>query len=175
MDSHLQLFCSIGLSEQKAKETLKNEKLSHRLLEILGEASKYGSLSESGMLYYQLACKMKPIVENHVAFFVKNIAERKLVNNQQVDAALQYITSHLNEDIAEKAFEEYCGVGVVVTSEEIEQVVEEVFEMYKNEIIEKRYKFNVGPVFQEIRTKLKWADGRILKNEVDLQVTSYSL
>lgn len=170
MDNHLQLFCSIGLSEQKARETLKNDKLRYRLSSILNEAAKYGSLSENGMLYYYLAPKVKPVIENHLPFIVKNITGRKIVNNKQVDAALEYFTSYTSEDIDVKAFEEYCGIGIEVTSEEIEQCVEEIIQKHKNEIIDKRYKFNVGAVLEEIRKKLKWADGRIVKNEVDLQV-----
>lgn len=33
-----------------------------------------------------------------------------------------------------------------------------------------RYHFNVGLILQEVRKELKWADGKALKNEVDLQV-----
>lgn len=170
MNDHLQLFCSIGLNEKKAEETLKNGNLSSRLLDILKEAAKYGSYSENGMLYYHLASKIKPTIENRIPFLVKNIAGRKLNNPQQVDAALQYFMTQMKKDIDQRAFEEYCGVGIVVTSEEIEQLVEEVIENYRSEIIEKRYRFNSGYILREVRDKLKWADGRIVKNEVDLQV-----
>ena len=33
-----------------------------------------------------------------------------------------------------------------------------------------RYRFNVGVIMQEVRQELKWADGKEIKNEVDLQV-----
>lgn len=42
---------------------------------------------------------------------------------------------------------------------------------YKNELLEKRYKFNSGIIMQAVRSNLKWADGKAIKNEVDVQVT----
>lgn len=164
------LFCSIGLSEQKANETVKNENLSKRLASILDEALKYGTVSESGTLYYHLASKIKPTLENHIPFLVRNIAEKKLNNTQRIDAALQYLLSEMKMNVDVIAFEQFCGIGVVVTADEIEQIIEDVIGKYKNEIIEKRYKFSTGLILQEVRNKLKWADGRIVKNEVDLQV-----
>lgn len=168
-DDYFKLFCSIGLSEQKARETIKNENFSKRLKMILTEASKYGSLTELGMLYYHLASKMRPNQEKHTQFLVSYIGEKKLNNTQRIDAALQYLLAEL-KDIDANAFDEYCGVGVVVSADEIEQTIEEVIEKYKKDILEKRYKFNSGIILQEVRNRLKWADGKIVKTEVDLQV-----
>lgn len=170
----ISLFCSIGLSEQKAKETIKNDSLSKRLKFILDAASKHSPVSEFGTLYYQLASKIKPQQEKHVPFLIQNIVNKKLDNAQRVDAALQYLLSEMKADVGGKAFEEYCGIGVVVSADEIEQVVEEVLEKYKNDIAEKRYKFNSGIILQEVRNRLKWADGKVVKNEVDLQVSQCS-
>ena len=36
--------------------------------------------------------------------------------------------------------------------------------------MEKRYHFNMGLLMAETRQKLKWADGKLLKNEIDMQV-----
>ena len=166
----ISLFCSIGLSEQKAKETIKNDNLSKRLKSILDEASKQGPVSEFGTLYYQLASKIKPQQEKHVPFLIQNIVDKRLDNVQRVDAALQYLLSEMKADLDVKAFEEYCGIGVIVSADDIEQVVEEVVDKYKKDIIEKRYKFNTGVILQDVRNRLKWADGKFVKNEVDLQV-----
>lgn len=166
----ISLFCSIGLSEQKAKETVKNDNLSKRLKSILDEASKHGPVSEFGTLYYQLASKIKPQQEKQVPFLIQNIISKKLDNVQRVDAALQYLLTEMKADLDVKAFEEYCGIGVVVSADDIEQVVEEVIEKNKKDIVEKRYKFNSGIILQEVRNRLKWADGKVVKNEVDLQI-----
>lgn len=164
------LFCSIGLSEQKAKETAKNDNLTKRLKSVLEEATKYSSVSEFGALYYYLSSKLKAQQEKHIPLLVEHIATKKLDNVQRVDAALQYLLSDIKSNVDMKTFEEWCGIGVVVTGEQIEQVVEEVLQKHRNDILDKRYRFNCGPVLQEVRNKLKWADGKDVKNEVDLQV-----
>jgi glutaminyl-tRNA synthetase len=42
--------------------------------------------------------------------------------------------------------------------------------IYLIDILLLRYRFNVGVIMQEVRQELKWADGKAIKNEVDLQV-----
>lgn len=91
----------------------------------------------------------------------------------RIDAALEYLLSHVNEskvDINE--FENACGVGVVVSPEQVEQAVEKHMAKFKQELFEKRYRFNSGIIMQAVRADLKWADGKAIKNEVDVQVTN---
>lgn len=89
----------------------------------------------------------------------------------RVDAALEYLLSAVNEsNIDIPAFEKACGVGVVVTPEQVEQAVEKHMTKYKQELVEKRYRFNSGIVMQAVRADLPWADGKAIKNEVDVQV-----
>lgn len=56
-------------------------------------------------------------------------------------AAMDYLISNPLGDVDIKAFEESCGVGVVVTPEQIEQEVEKVIKKYQAELVEKRYVF----------------------------------
>ena len=35
-----------------------------------------------------------------------------------------------------------------------------------------RYRFNVGPLMSEVRNNLKWADGKVIKSEIEIQVLS---
>lgn len=66
--------------------------------------------------------------------------------------------------------EESAGVGVVVTPADIERVVEQVIEENKSKLLEQRYGFPIGTLLGEIRKRLKWADGKEVKTEVDVQV-----
>lgn len=59
-------------------------------------------------------------------------------------AALTYLMNHTDENINTLEFEKSSGVGVTVTPEEIERVVEKIVSANKNELIEKRYSFNIG-------------------------------
>ncbi|XP_048462236.1 glutamine--tRNA ligase isoform X2 [Rhincodon typus] len=49
-------------------------------------------------------------------------------------------------------------------------MVEAAVDKYRNQLMLDRYHFNMGLLMGEVRNKLKWADGKIIKNEVDLQV-----
>ncbi len=92
----------------------------------------------------------------------------------QLTAALEYFLSNplqiVSDSNDEKKFHEACGVGVHVTPEQIEKAVEEAIGKFKAEIIEKRYKFISGQLIAHVRQSLKWADGKAVKNEIDVQL-----
>lgn len=100
---------------------------------------------------------------------VKYIVSNKLDSTLRVDKAIEFALSHIKE-IRTEELEKYCGVGIVVTPEEIEKVVEKLIAGHKNELLEKRYRFNTGPLMQKVRAELPWADGKAVKSEVDIQV-----
>ncbi|XP_076237813.1 glutaminyl-tRNA synthetase [Calliopsis andreniformis] len=170
-EDDIKLFQLIGLSEQKAKETLKNKQVSKNLKHAIIEAKKYGSITpEIGILLYHLASKIKNQIVDKLLFFAKYIAEKKLDTTQRVDAGLNFILNHVKETIDITNFEKECGIGIVVLPEDIEREVEKVINAHKTEILEKRYHFNVGPLMQQVRNNLKWADGKAIKNEFDIQI-----
>lgn len=127
------------------------------------------------MLIYHLATKIKPQIASKLGFVCEYITNGKLDSTLRVDAALDYLLSNVNEaNVDVKAFENACGVGVVVTPEQVEQAVETHMAKYKEELLEKRYRFNSGVIMQAVRASLPWADGKAIKNEVDVQViTNY--
>ncbi|XP_011173631.1 probable glutamine--tRNA ligase [Solenopsis invicta] len=170
-EEDVKLFQTIGLSEQKAKETLKNVNVTKNLKLAISEAVKHESITqETGVLLYHLASKIKNQIADKIPFITNCIVEKKLNSVQRVDAALTYLLANVNNtpDIAK--FEEFCGVGIVVSPEQIEEEVEKIIKAHKDEILEKRYRFNSGPLMQQIRNRLKWADGKAIKNEFDIQL-----
>ena len=60
--------------------------------------------------------------------------------------AFDYLKSNPVDPIDVSQLEECCGVGVVVTKEEIVTVTREVIAANHNEILEKRYRFNIGNI-----------------------------
>ncbi|XP_066999237.2 probable glutamine--tRNA ligase [Anabrus simplex] len=165
------LFVTVGLSRQKALETLKNDFVSDNLIKAIKEAGKNGGLpSEGKMLLYHLATKIKSQVVHHLPFIVKYICSGKIDSVQRLDAALDFLLSHPSDTLDVKSFEEACGVGIVVSPEDIERVVEKLIAVHKEELLEKRYRFNTGLIMQDARLQLKWADGKAVKSEVDLQI-----
>ncbi|XP_063147536.1 glutamine--tRNA ligase isoform X2 [Candoia aspera] len=49
-------------------------------------------------------------------------------------------------------------------------MVEAAISKHRTQLLSERYHFSMGVLMGEARSKLKWADGKIIKNEVDLQV-----
>lgn len=165
-------FVAIGLSEQKAKETAKNANVTKNLLAAL-EGLDVSKLGENvGILLYHLASKIKPQIMNQMAFIVPYIVDKRLDSTLRVDTGLEYLLTvgSTKSEINRKEFEKTCGVGIVVTPEEIEKVIEGVMKKNKEQILSQRYRFNVGKVMQEVRNDLKWADGKAVKNEIDVQL-----
>uniref|UniRef100_A0A6J0TYI4 glutamine--tRNA ligase n=1 Tax=Pogona vitticeps TaxID=103695 RepID=A0A6J0TYI4_9SAUR len=170
-DEALDLFVSIGLSESKARETLRNEALTTLLREAVIQTQRIlGSSVDKtvGTLLYNVASRLKD--PKHLSFLVEHIAAKKIVTDLQLNAALEYVKSHPVEPIDEADFSRECGIGVVVTPEQIEEAVEAAISKHRARLLLERYRFNMGALMGEVRSKLKWADGKIIKNEVDLQV-----
>uniref|UniRef100_A0A8C9T660 Probable glutamine--tRNA ligase n=1 Tax=Scleropages formosus TaxID=113540 RepID=A0A8C9T660_SCLFO len=173
MAETLTLFTSIGLSEQKAKETLKNESLSSALRGAISQL-QLGTImgpnldKATGTLLYSMTSRLKDV--RHLTFLTEYIGHRKITTDLQLSAALEFLKNHPNDLIVQPEFDAACGVGVVVTPEQIEESVEAVVKKYENQLLKERYHFNMGLLMGEARAGLKWADGKSIKNEVDMQV-----
>lgn len=72
--------------------------------------------------------------------------------------------------IDDAAFDDYCGVGRVVTDEEINAVVEDVIGPKKEEILEKRYRFKTGPLLKPARERLRYVDGKLFLDKFDKRI-----
>ncbi|KAJ8394750.1 hypothetical protein AAFF_G00041050 [Aldrovandia affinis] len=172
MADSLTLFTSIGLSEQKAKETLKNESLSLALTEAINLAQ--GVLGATcvdkaiGTLLYGMTSRLKD--PRRLAFLTEQIVLHRIATELQLTAALDFVKSQPQDPINMLEFERACGVGVVITPEQIEDSVEAVIQKHRDQLMNERYRFNMGLLMGEARAGLKWADGKIIKNEVDMQV-----
>lgn len=66
----------------------------------------------------------------------------------------------------------YCHIGVVITKEEIKDAVATLLSEKKAELEEKRYRVNIGVYLQTLRNKLKWADGKLLSDELNEQLAA---
>lgn len=169
--SDLELFVSIGLSEAKAKETLKNKNLTSNLKKVINEFPKTDQpLTNYGTLLYHLASKLKSQDFKYVGLIDLYIFENKLDTPQRIDCSLEYLRSLISEKLDLFELDKACGVGIVITIDQIKQTVENIISQNKNELIQKRYKFNTGGLMQEVRKQLVWADGKAIKDIVDNQI-----
>ncbi|XP_032506074.1 glutamine--tRNA ligase isoform X4 [Phocoena sinus] len=167
----LSLFTGLGLSEHKARETLKNTALSAQLREAATQAQQTLGCTidkATGTLLYGLASRLRD--PRRLSFLVSYIVNRKIHTETQLSAALEYVRSHPLDPINTMVFEQECGVGVVVTPEQIEEAVEAAVNRHRPQLLVERYHFNMGLLMGEARAALKWADGKMIKHEVDMQV-----
>jgi len=169
------LFQTIGLSETKAKETAKNGNLSSNLklaIEAASEVTGKAATGDNanGALLYTIASKIKPQVSGHLPLLAKCVASGKLDSEIRVQAALEYLMQNPKPEVDLAAFESHCGVGIVVTPEMIESEVEKAIGKVKDDLKAKRYRYNTGMLMAEVRKALKWADGKAVKSEIDVQV-----
>jgi len=169
-DELTELFKGIGLSESKAKDTVKNANLSKNLEEAIRSTQNAKISQAQGMLLYHVASKIKPQIKHHIGFLAKYVTEGKLDNELRVNAALEFLISNAsNKDIVTADLDKACGVGIVVTPEEIESAVEKVLKANKAALEEQRYRFPIFQLMADVRKSLPWADGKAIKLEFDVQ------
>ncbi|GAB0100456.1 Glutaminyl-tRNA synthetase, class Ib, non-specific RNA-binding domain 2 [Sergentomyia squamirostris] len=168
----LATFVSLGMTEQKAKETLKNVNVTKNLTAALAGIDPKGLPEGAGMLLYHMASKIKPQIHVHITMLSDYIKSQKIDSIPRVDAALEFLLTHgvKSNTVNMGDFEKACGVGITVTPEEIDKAVEDVMKRNRETILEQRYRFNIGKIMQEVRTALPWADGKAVKNEVEVQI-----
>ncbi|KAK3220986.1 hypothetical protein Dsin_014956 [Dipteronia sinensis] len=164
----LELFLKIGLDERTAKNTIANNKVTTNLTAVIHEAVVTdGCDRRIGNLLYTVATKYPANALLHRPALLKYIVSSKIKTPAQLEAAFSFFASTGSEDFKLDEFEEVCGVGVEVSTEDIERTVKEVFEENKNSILELRYRTNVGDLFANVRKRLPWADPKIVKIAAD--------
>jgi len=168
-------FQKVGLSEAKAKETVKNKTVSGNLSQLIDMVEEGVDLTGvRGNLLYHTASKTKPQIWSLASVLAKYIAQDKLDTEQRLTAAIDFLLKlppgTKVEDVDMSQLDEAAGVGIVITDEEVEQAVEAAFGVAKEEILASRYRYNTGPLMGKVRAQLKWADGKAIKSEIELQL-----
>lgn len=175
MDAVVSRLKELGLTESKAKETAKNKSLSSNLTQLMDWAGEGLDLTGArGNLLYHVASKSKPQMWSLVPVLVRLICEDKLDNELRLNAAIDFLikappgTTTESLDLAK--LKEVAGVGVVITPEQVEDAVEKAVESAKSDILAQRWRYNPGPLMGKVRGQLKWADGKEIKAQVEIQL-----
>ena len=86
----IEMFKSIGLSETKAKETLKNSHLTNNLQTVIKAASaKSNELNGiKGNLLYNIASKTKPQISSRIPMLSEYVALDKIDSEVRLNAAM---------------------------------------------------------------------------------------
>ncbi len=152
-----------GLDEKRVESLLKNKKVCARLKEVLGIAGITECDKHTGNLIDFMAGKLPDNLQNRTKLLCEFILEGKLTKTTQVEAGIDYLTTITKTKGAETEVDrdelaKVCGVGVVVSDEEIQSVVKQVFEEHKDAIKAKGHDFSINTVLYRVKELIKWAD-----------------
>ena len=67
-----------------------------------------------------------------------------------ISAALDYFKHNPIEPVDRAKFVEHCGLGVVITPDQVEEVVEKVISHHRDGLMEQRYKYNMGLIIGKL-------------------------
>nr|P52780.2 RecName: Full=Glutamine--tRNA ligase; AltName: Full=Glutaminyl-tRNA synthetase; Short=GlnRS [Lupinus luteus]CAA62901.1 tRNA-glutamine synthetase [Lupinus luteus] len=170
-EKSLELFLKIGLDERTAKNTVANNKVTTNLTSVINDAGVTDGCSRTvGNLLYTVATKYPANALPHRPTLLQYIVNSKVKTTAQLDAALSFLSATGSENLDLNKFEEACGVGVEVSTEDIKHAVDEVVEENKATILELRYRVNVGELLGHVRKRLPWADAKVVKQLVDAKL-----
>ncbi|GJN32197.1 hypothetical protein PR202_gb20681 [Eleusine coracana subsp. coracana] len=163
----LETLLALGLDQRTAENALVNNKVTANLTAVIAEAGISGCDKSVGNLLYAVATKYPNNALVHRPVLISYIVSTKIKNPAQLDAALSFLTNIGPDSLDVEKFEEACGVGVVVSIEEIKSTVAEVLKENMEAIMEQRYRINVGSLCGQVRKKHPWGDAKATKEEID--------
>lgn len=169
----------IGLPDSKIKDTLKNAALTELLTTVVDIAQKQDSeeakndvisAKPKGMMLYHLATRTKPQCHQYIPLVVRCVMNGDIRNESQFNAAVDFLLAKSVGGFDETQFRDACGAGVTISADQIEDQVSATIGKYIETLRKERYAFNVGKIMGEVNQALRWADGKDVKREVDLQI-----
>ncbi|PUZ58400.1 hypothetical protein GQ55_5G507100 [Panicum hallii var. hallii] len=163
----LEALLALGLDQRTAENALVNSKVTANLAAVIAEAGIKECDKSVGNLLYAVATKYPANALVHRPVLIKYVLSTKIKNPAQLDAALSFLSNIGPDSLDIKKFEEACGVGVVVSIEEIKSTVTDVLEENMEAIKEQRYHINVGTLCGQVRKRHPWGDAKAIKEEID--------
>ncbi|EFA83742.1 glutamine-tRNA ligase [Heterostelium album PN500] len=163
-------FKKIGLDATKAKEAASNANLSTSLQEVMKEAETVdGCDKDVGQLLYLISIKYPANALKHRATLAKFIAA-KTVTSINVTQSMDYLRKVAGQELDLADFTASCGVGVVITREQVRDAVAAYVAERLDDLKQSRYRYNMGVYLAQVRERLKWADAKDIKEEMDAKV-----
>ncbi len=169
-DPRVAMFERIGLTQAKALETIANAKFASNLETILKEAkvAESGCDRVAGNHFYTLVSKLPPegsaLSKSNRGDLYAAIADGRIKSVPQITAAINYFKTKTAFNLAE--FEAECGVGVVVTPDEIKATIAKIIDSNTDDLTAQRYRMK-SKLMGVVAPALKWADGALVRAAYD--------
>ncbi|KAF7063848.1 hypothetical protein CFC21_070322 [Triticum aestivum] len=167
----LEQLLALGLDQRTAETALVNSKVTANLSAVIAEAGITWCDKSVGNLLYAVATKYPSNALVHRPNLINYIVSMKIKNPAQLDAALSFLTNVGPDSLDTGKFEEACGVGVIVSVEEIHSTVAEVLQENMGAILVQRYHINVGSLCGQVRKRHPWGDAKATKEEIEKRLT----
>lgn len=165
----IEKFQKVGLSDKKAKDIAKNQKVSASFVEVLDEGSVSTADEKKLNLLYNLAVDSKNngVLPNHRLLVTKAIVDDRLKTNLQVSEALKYVAEK-GDNASEEEMNEVTGVGVELSRDDVKSEILKYIELKKEAVLERRYA-GVPALLGETKKlpSLKWAAPGDFKPVID--------
>jgi len=176
------ILISIGLNKTVVQNALVNNQLNERLQSIMTATAKYQSSITNttiqqpriGPLLYKVATKLPPGFDTHTEPLIQYIVQRKIKTDTQIEEAIKYLKGKAKGELNIQEFEKVCGVGIEVTREEIREALEDAVKNNKEAIKKQGLKFNFDSLQYEVKNKFKWANGKMIAEEIQNIKKNYS-
>eukprot|EP00658_Telonema_sp_P-2_P022455 TRINITY_DN18977_c0_g1_i5.p1 TRINITY_DN18977_c0_g1~~TRINITY_DN18977_c0_g1_i5.p1 ORF type:complete len:661 (+),score=221.05 TRINITY_DN18977_c0_g1_i5:174-2156(+) len=164
----------MGVSANKAKETLKNLPLCKRVAGMIGMA-KGGQLTPAaGKMLFDLASKMKNgnVPEETLEIVVQFMVVGEISTQEQAGAA-EKLLNRISSPVSGAEVMTECGVGASVSADEINQVIDSLFEANRAELAVKQHGAK-GGLIQAVRKipSMKWASGKMVTELLNEKFTN---
>lgn len=166
MENLEKLFVDISIAPNTVKNILKNAKVSAKLSELCSLGEITTADKTVGNLLYTLSTKLPEDLGEHSKILVEYIRDGKITSPDRLTAAFTSLRE-MGSNFDSAKLDTDCGVGVVVTQEEVDAVVKRLFEENKAEIDEKQWDFNFPSLIHKTREELKWADGKLVMDAIN--------
>ena len=167
MEDKAKLFEAFGLNAGKVKTMLKNETKSNRLAELLIMTGKETGPKHIGVLLEMISTTLPPKLKGTERYLVEKIVADDITKKDQLTAAFKFLAKLEDKtNINTEDFDKACGVGVVISPEEIQSAIDSLVEENKTEIEEKKWNFNFTAFIHKINDTMLWADRGIVVSKI---------
>ena len=161
-------FTAFGIEPKTAANIAKNDKVSTRLLELIALSGHSSGSKVVGDLLYNMSTKFPDHCRPAEEFLVQKIVSGDITKKDQFNEAIKFIRDAPDmSNLDETAFNEACGVGVVVDEADVKATVDELFERNKDAILEEKWNFNFSNFIHHVRDTYKWADGKVVTTAIN--------
>ena len=156
-------LANIGLQKKTIESTLKNKSLT-LVFESILDRNKVESVEKNiGNNLYHLITKSNSWIKDHqMDCCVQNILDKRLFSRTRVDLAIQYFKVNNNSDTKsdENEFNEFCGVGVEVTPEQLNEYLTKFVEENYDEMVKTKPTHSV--IMAKLRSGIKFVEPKDL-------------